>query len=108
MTSRSHATSASAPVHRSTRRKGPEELGLREVGVEPALFDQLVVRAPLDDPAVVEHEDLVGFPNSGEAMGDDDRRAADQRISKGILDVHFGLGVEVRRGLVENHQSRVA
>jgi len=40
-------------------------------------------------------------------VGDDQRRARAQQIFHRFLDQAFALGVETRRRLIENHQSRV-
>ena len=47
-----------------------------EGGVPAAAGDQLVVRAVLDDPAAVEHRDLVGVAHGGQPVRDGDRRPA--------------------------------
>ena len=54
---------------------GPHQ-GAVEVGVEAAGQQELVVRALLDDVAVVEHEDLVGRHDGGQPVGDHEARAA--------------------------------
>ena len=54
-------------------RLGP---GPVELGVAAARRDQLVVRARLGDPAVLEDDDPAGAPDRREPVGDHDRRAA--------------------------------
>src|SRR5262245_66614629 len=51
-----------------------EEAVLVDLAEERALVEQLGLGAAGDDPAVVEHDDLVGEGDGGEAVGDDDRR----------------------------------
>ena len=64
--------------------------------------EQLVVGAALDDPAVVEHDDLVGVADGREPVGDRDRRAALGEAVERLLDGALGLGVERARRLVED------
>ena len=45
-------------------------------GVQPALADELVVGAALDDRAAVEHDDLVAVADRAEPVGDDQAGAA--------------------------------
>ena len=58
--------------------------------------------APLDDAAVVDHQQLVGLAHGREPVGDDERGAAGQRLAQRPLHRRLGLGVEVRRRLVEH------
>ena len=62
--------------------------------------------APLDDAALVEHEDLVGGLDGRQAVGDHERRAPGQRLGQRLLDEQLGLGVEVGGGLVEDDDGR--
>ena len=52
------------------------EAELVEAGVEVAAADQLVVRAGVDDPAVVHDDDAVGQGDRRHAVRDHQRRAA--------------------------------
>ena len=47
---------------------------------------QLVVRALLDDPAVLEHDDQVGVADRREPVRDDERRAAREQLAQRALD----------------------
>ena len=51
----------------------------------------------------VDHQQLVGLAHRGEAVRDDEGGAAGQRLAQGALHGRLGLGVQVRRGLVEHH-----
>ena len=76
------------------------------LGVAPAPGDELVVRAELDDPAVVDDRDAIGAHRGRQPVGDDDRGAAlEQRVEAG-LDLRLRLEVEVRRRLVEHEDAR--
>src|SRR5689334_20803329 len=62
-----------APALRPGRLAVDLQLGLQpvQVGVTPVAAHQLVVGAPLDDLALVEHVDAVRAPHRGEAVGDE-------------------------------------
>jgi len=47
------------------------ELSVVQVGVQAARGQQLLVRAALGNAAGVDHQDLVGFPDGGEPVRDD-------------------------------------
>ena len=66
------------------------------------------VRALLDQPAMVEHDDVVGIDHRREAMRDDDGRAALHHLGEGLLHPRLGLIVERRRGFVEHQDRRIA
>ena len=52
------------------------ELGVVQVGVQAAGGQQLGMRAALGDPALVDDQDLVGFPDGGQPVRDDQRGPA--------------------------------
>ena len=58
--------------------------------VVAAAPEQLVVRAALDDLAVVEHDDLVGVADRREAVRDRDRRAPVGELVERLLDLVLG------------------
>jgi hypothetical protein len=66
-----------------------------------------IVGAALDDLSGVDHQDLVGAGDGGEAVGDHDRRAVGQRARESVLHERLVLGVEMARRLVEDHHRRV-
>ena len=63
--------------------------------------------AGFNDVTAFQHHDAIGGADGVEPMGDDERAAADQEPRQGGLDLRLGLRVQVRRGLVEDHQRRV-
>src|SRR6266508_6721220 len=83
------------------------ELALVERRVQPALFDQVVVAAALDDAAVVEDQDQVGGEHGRQPVRDDERRPPGEERAQRGLDVLLGDGVEVGRGLVEDQDARI-
>src|SRR5271169_646911 len=47
-----------------------------EVEVAATQLEQRLMRAALDDAAALDHQDLVGTANGGQAVGDDERRSS--------------------------------
>jgi len=82
-------------------------LAVPHAGVEPALGEQLVVRAALDDGALVEHDDLVGTDDGGEPMRESPTWC-DLRDTRSSASWILALGVAVERGggLVEQQDRR--
>src|SRR6266850_5191823 len=70
--------------------------------VAPAERHQLLVRAELDHPAVLEHADAVGVADRGKAVRDEDGRAAPRggpEISKNAVEnLRLAPNVELRGG----------
>ena len=66
------------------------------------------MRAALDDPPGVEHEDLIGVADRREAVRDRDRGAPARELIQRLLDSALGLGVQRRGRLVEDQHRRVA
>jgi len=66
------------------------------------------MRAVLDDPSAVEHEDPVGPLDGREPMRDHDRGPAEHQPSEGLLDEVLALVVERRGRLIEQQDGRVA
>ena len=52
--------------------------------------------------SMVQDNNLVGVPNCGEAVGDDDRGAPLEHSLQGPLYQQLGIGVDVGGGLVQN------
>src|SRR4051795_2561562 len=75
--------------------------------VEAACREQLVVRALLDDPAVLQDDDQVGVADRREPVGDDEGRAAVQKPPQRALDLSFRADVDGARRLVEDQDLRV-
>ena len=65
------------------------------------------MRALLDDPALVHHDDLVGLADRREAVGDDERGPAPQQAPQRRLDQALGLGVDAARRLVQDQDARI-
>ena len=65
-----------------------------------------MVRAALDDHALVEHDDLVGADDGGEPVRDHQRGAVLRHQLERILDFPLGVAVERGGGLVEQQDRR--
>ena len=76
-------------------------LQIEHRAIAPAERHQLVVRAELDDPAVLEHADAIGMAHGREAMRDEDGRAVARRGEQAIEDLRLAAHVELRGRLVE-------
>ena len=70
------------------------ELGLVEVGIQPALPQQLGVRASLYDLTAVDYQDQVGREDGAEAVGDHEAGAPGHHPFERLLDQRFGFAVE--------------
>ncbi len=80
----------------------------REKGaVEGTLPDELLVRADVDNAALVEDSDAIGEVQRGAAVGYQERRAALHDHAQGGVDPLFHLGVDGARGVVEDEDARV-
>src|SRR5918993_5200031 len=69
-------------------------LAIPEVGVQTAPLKQLLVRAQLRHPAVIEHGDTVGSNHRGQTVRDDDRCAVAGDALQRFLDRLLGPAVE--------------
>ena len=75
--------------------------------VKASAPQELVVRALLDDAAVLEHDDQVGVADRRQPVGDDERGAAGEQEPERPLDLPLGADVDRRRRLVQDQQARV-
>src|SRR4051812_4257506 len=101
---------AALPVHTTniTRlRGGLFAPVLVQTPVGAAQREKLVMGALLDDPAVLEHDDLARALDRREAVGDDDRGAAGQEAAQAGLDPRLGVDVDVGGRLVQDEDARV-
>ncbi|GJC95043.1 hypothetical protein ColKHC_03869 [Colletotrichum higginsianum] len=85
-----------------------QRLQVDQLGVAAVHLHQLGVRALLDDASLVEDVDDVGLLNGAEAMGDGNGGAALGGLVEGGLDDVLRLGIEGRRGLVQQQDLGVA
>src|SRR5262245_37670488 len=74
--------------------------------IEAAFGQKFEMLALLDDLATIEHNDVVGMHDRGEAMGDDEAGALARHALERILDLALGMAVERRSRLVEHKNGR--
>ena len=65
------------------------------------------MRAPLDDPAVLHHQDHVGVADRRQPVRDDERRAPAHQLAHRALDEDFGARVDAARRFVEDQDRRI-
>ena len=75
--------------------------------VGAARSEQLLVRAPFDNAALLHHDDAVGAGDRRESMGDDERRTPLHQAFHRLLDHPLAFGVQSARRLVEDQVRRV-
>ena len=96
------------PARPRLMRPPHHELLAGEVVVEALALHQLVVRAVLDEPALLEHQDQVGVADRAQAVRDDEGRAPFEQRVHVLLHDALRLGVERARGLVEDQDRRAS
>jgi hypothetical protein len=89
-------------------RGGLEKLQGRQAGIEPAFSQESGMVAESDQAPVVEDSDPSGFQYGGQAVRNDEHRAAIHDAIEGLLDEALALRVQRARRLIEQKQSRVA
>ena len=90
-----------------TRLRRLNGLHIVQLLVVAVLLQQCIVGAALNDATLVQHADLVGIANGGEAMGHSHRCACLHQTLQGILHQAFALSIEGRCGLIEDEDGRV-
>ena len=63
--------------------------------------------AALGHPAVGDHQDLVGVPDGGQAVGNGDDGLAPGQLRQGVLDQMLVLGIDAGGGLVQDDDGGV-
>ncbi|OFX09111.1 MAG: hypothetical protein A2516_11810 [Alphaproteobacteria bacterium RIFOXYD12_FULL_60_8] len=94
-------------VLRGLGRLGRGALAGPQFGIAPAAAQQVLVGAVLDNLAFFHGDDAVAVAHRGQAVGDDEHRAANADAAHVALDDLLGLIVERRGGFVENQDARV-
>src|SRR5262249_33054962 len=80
------------------------ELPLPHRGIDTALAQQIEMMAAFDDAPMIEHHDLIGIDDGGEAMRDHQRGDVARDLTQARLDLFFRMGVERRRSFIEKKQ----
>ena len=73
-----------------------------EAAVEPVNSNQLIVRALLNDLAVIDHKNLVGMAHSFQPVGDHDDRLIVGQFHNSLHQLLLVLRVHVGGGFVQN------
>mmetsp|Transcript_18179 Transcript_18179/g.28458 ORF Transcript_18179/g.28458 Transcript_18179/m.28458 type:complete len:692 (-) Transcript_18179:1735-3810(-) len=84
------------------------ELQACQTGIKPALRHQRVMRALRHNPALIQHDDAVGFLDGGKAVGHNQRRAPFGQPVHGVLHKAFAFSVQGACGLVQKQHRRIA
>src|SRR5438094_898634 len=80
--------------------KWPVKLGILAVG-----HKQFSMCPALDDSAVLDNQNAVGFHDRALAVGDDERSASGQQLFQRFLHKQFSSGVDGAGGFVEHEDS---
>src|SRR5712692_2775800 len=65
------------------------------------------VRAAFDDPPCLQHYDLIGAANGGQAVRNDEGGSPAHEVAQPFLDQRLGFGIQTRSGLVEDQDARI-
>ena len=76
--------------------------------IESAGAGQFIMCSLFDDPPLVEYQDAIGAAYRIEPVRDHQQGAVERQLVDAFLDQTLALGVEVGRGLVEDHQRGIA
>src|SRR3954447_10404262 len=96
------------PARHGRSARGELRVAADEGRVAPVRLDQILVAAGFHDPAVIDHDYLVGIANGRQAVGDRDGGAALGEAVERLLHEPLGPGVKRARGLVEHQNGWVA
>ena len=78
-----------------------------EAAVEPVNSNQLIVRALLNDLAVIDHKNLVGMAHGFQPVGNHNDRLIVGQFCNGLHQLLLVLRVHVGGGFVQNDDRRV-
>src|SRR5690606_27974536 len=79
-----------------------EELLSMQVGIETVFAQKLLVRAALDDTAVLQHEDQIGIHHGRNPMADDDNRASAVMLPQVGKNGCLRIRVDGRKRIIQN------
>src|SRR5207302_9371184 len=83
----------------------PLRLQIEHRSIASAERHKLVMRAELNDPAVLQHTDTIGMADRGEAMRDQDGCAMPRLSEQASENFRFPTHIELSGRLVEQHDS---
>ena len=75
--------------------------------IDAAAGDQIRMRSGFRDSTLVHHNNLVGPPDSGNSVRDDDDRASSHQVGECALNQHLRFRVQVRSGFIQNQNRRI-
>jgi len=85
----------------------PLELTHVQMVVEPALGQQFLVRASLNDLPVVDDQDPVRLADRAQPVGDDETGSSFHQAQHRLLDLLFRARVHAARGLVKDQDAGI-
>src|SRR5690606_4910168 len=77
-----------------------------QLGVQPAFGDQLLMVAILGNAAAIEYQYPIGLFHRAQAVGNDQRGAAFEKLRQRFVQGVLGGGIQRRSGLVQDHHLR--
>ncbi len=96
-------------LSRGNMRTRVPELGMIEAGIQPFLFQKLLVCGMgfgtvgmLDDTALVQNQDHIRAQNGAEPVGNDQTGAPLHNPFQGLLNEGLALAVQITGGLVQH------
>jgi len=78
-----------------------------QLGVQAVLGNERGVWAALDNPSILQDENLVGVLNRAETMGNHNTRAAGEELGQRPLNRCLGSSVDIARRFVQDQNPRV-
>ena len=78
-----------------------------KIVVAALLLEQRHMRTHLDNPPMIEHDDLVGIDNRAQAVGDHETRASFHQAIQGVLNDFFGGRIDAAGGFVQDQDAWV-
>ena len=75
---------------------------LDEVPISPSPAHERLVRAFLDNPSLIQNDDLVSPPDRRHAMGDNDQRAAGAKRVYRLLNCTFADAIQLACRFIED------
>src|SRR5699024_1189724 len=83
------------------------QIGVPHLGIQWALFQQLLLPPLTGDPALVNDYDVVRVGHCSQPVGDDDQSLAPGQVGDGPLDYRLVLGVNTCGGFIQDHDGCV-
>ena len=77
-------------------------LDVEDARIQAGLMNQLLMRALLDDVAILHHQDQIGLRERHHAMADDDGGGIAAMLLEGMADGRVGFGIHGGQGIVED------